>query len=590
MKNIIKTITTIPAFIVFTLFSSCKYEEATNTNLLYLLAAINMQPEKSFTVTLNENNGSSNHAVEEQIFTSKSCTLKSAKNLGFSKENHVFKGWSLSPSSTEIAHTDAETFMPETDISLYAIWQEASELKSVSQIRDIFAKLVNTEPDYSDYVYFIKAFKSADTAPASPEFFLDQNNTIPLFYDKDTSTIYYYSAGAKLKLPANSSRFFENMYYLEYIETKDFDTSSVTDMSCMFADCYLETLDLSNFKTENVTNMSSMFERCSSLKTIDLKSFDSSNVTDMSSMFRDCNNLKTLDLSNFNTENITNMSSMFQCCDNLETLDLSSFDTSNVTNMRSMFRSCQNFKTLDLKNFDTSNVTDMDSLFAGCVNLKTLNLKKFNTKNVTTMENMFENCHSITELDLRDFDTSSVNNMFRMFFGCNNLSKLDLSSFDTSSVNDMCDMFRDCLNLKEINLQNFNTSNIKDFSGMFYYCTNLSELDLSSFDTSNVKSMCGMFSNCEKLSEIDLNTFDFSNLKWTIEMFNDCKNLHKIYTSSNASCTQISQKNGDGYNMFHGCVSLEGGSGTKYSENNTDSSYAKVDGGTSSPGYFSVKE
>ena len=271
MKKITKTLTTIIAFFVFALFSSCKYEETTNTNLLSLLAVINMQSEKSFTVTLNENNGSSNPAVEEQIFTSKSCTLKSAKSLGFSKENHVFKGWSLSPSSTEIAHTDAETFMPETDISLYAIWQEASELKSVSQIRDIFAKLVNTEPDYSDYVYFIKAFKSADTAPASPKYFLDKNNTIPVFYDKDTSTIYYYSAGAKLKLPAYSSRFFENMYYLEYIETKDFDTSGVTDMS-------------------------SMFEKCKRLKDIDVTSFDTSNVTDMKSMFSNCESLKTLEL------------------------------------------------------------------------------------------------------------------------------------------------------------------------------------------------------------------------------------------------------------------------------------------------------
>lgn len=481
MKNIIKTITTILAFIVFTLFSSCKYEETTDTNLLSLLAVINMQPEKRFTVTLNENNGSSNPAVEEQIFTSKSCTLKSAKNLGFSKENHVFKGWSLSPSSTEIAHTDAETFMPETDISLYAIWQEASELKSVSQIRDIFAKLVNTEPDYSDYVYFIKAFKSADTAPASPEFFLDKNNTIPVFYDKDTSTIYYYSAGAKLKLPENASGFFKNMYYLEYIETKDFDTSGVTDMS-----------------------------------------------------------------------------SMFTCCSRLINLDLS--------------------------NFNTENVTDMRGLFCGCSSLENLNIKKFNTQNVTTMEEMFNNCGAIT-IDVSSFNTAKVKNMNGMFAHCS-FSSIDLRNFKTSNVTEMRFMFGHCHNLKVLDLSNFDTSNVIDMSVMFCECTQLQKINMSTFNTSNLQTMTEMFHSCKSLYELDLSSFDFSNIELCDIVFVGCTNLHKIYTSSN---TDLSQQC-EGNNMFHGCVSLEGGAGTKYSENHTDSSYAKVDGGPSSPGYFSVKE
>lgn len=564
MKNIIKAITTILAFIVFALFSSCKYEETTNTNLLSLLVAINMQPEKSFTVTLNENNGSSNPAVEEQIFTSKSCTLKSAKNLGFSKENHVFKGWSLSPSSTEIAHTDAETFMPETDISLYAIWQEASELKSVSQIRDIFAKLVNTEPDYSDYVYFIKAFKSADTAPASPEFFLDKNNTIPVFYDKDTSTIYYYSAGAKLKLPENASGFFKNIHFLEYIETKDFDTSGVTDMSWMF-------------------------EKCKRLKDIDVTSFDTSNVTDMKSMFSNCVSLKTLELLSMNTKNAKDMSNMFSGCYNIYTLDVSSFDTSNVTNMSYMFHGCSKLINLDLSNFNTVNVTDMSGLFCGCSSLETLNIKKFNTQNVTTMEKMFFNCASVINLDVTHFNTGKVKNMDLMFSCCNfSQHSINLNNFDTSNVTTMEYMFAWCPSLWELDLSNFDTTNVKNMGGIFWNCEYIQKLNLRSFNTSSVKYMWSMFENCKGLYELDLSSFDFSSLTDFNSMFYNCRDLHKIYTSSNASCTQISQSYGN--NMFHGCVSLEGGAGTKYSENHTDSSYAKVDGGPSSPGYFSVKE
>ena len=42
--------------------------------------------------------------------------------------------------------------------------------------------------------------------------------------------------------------------------------------------------------------------------------------------------------------------------------------------------------------------------------------------------------------------------------------------------------------------------------------------------------------------------------------------------------------------MFSGCTSLVGGSGTAYSvSHNDDASYARIDGGTSNPGYFTYK-
>ena len=128
---------------------------------------------------------------------------------------------------------------------------------------------------------------------------------------------------------------------------KDFDTSSVTNMSNMFYNCRnLTTLDLSSFNTSAVTNMSSMFYDCRKLTTLDLSSFDTSAVADMSYMFYDCSNLTTLDLSNFNTSAVTNMSSMFYYCRNLTTLDLSSFDTSVVTDMSNMFYNCSKLTTI----------------------------------------------------------------------------------------------------------------------------------------------------------------------------------------------------------------------------------------------------
>ena len=42
--------------------------------------------------------------------------------------------------------------------------------------------------------------------------------------------------------------------------------------------------------------------------------------------------------------------------------------------------------------------------------------------------------------------------------------------------------------------------------------------------------------------------------------------------------------------MFGQCNHLVGGSGTKYKSNSNDKTYARIDGGTSSPGYFTLKQ
>ena len=41
--------------------------------------------------------------------------------------------------------------------------------------------------------------------------------------------------------------------------------------------------------------------------------------------------------------------------------------------------------------------------------------------------------------------------------------------------------------------------------------------------------------------------------------------------------------------MFAGCDSLVGDAGTEYEEGYNDAIYARIDGGTSNPGYFTAK-
>ena len=84
------------------------------------------------------------------------------------------------------------------------------------------------------------------------------------------------------------------------IDSSRFDTSRVTGMNSMFADCCsLESLDLSGFDTRNVSVFREMFCNWSSLKRLDLSSFDTSLANQIQSceMFCKCPSLQEINLS-----------------------------------------------------------------------------------------------------------------------------------------------------------------------------------------------------------------------------------------------------------------------------------------------------
>ena len=209
---------------------------------------------------------------------------------------------------------------------------------------------------------------------------------------------------------------------------------------------------------------------------------------------------------------------------------------------------------INVSNFDTSNVTNMSSMFYN-TKASTLDVSNFDTSNVTGMSGMFSKS-SATTLDIGNFDTSKVTNMSDMFSG-SKATTLDVSNFDTSKVTSMSYMFYGS-KATTLDVSNFDTSNVTNMSGMFYN-TKASTLDVSSFDTSNVAKMDGMFYNCNALTTI------YVGNKFTTD---------KVTSSSN---------------MFNLSTKLVGGAGTVYNSSYVDKTYARVDGGTSSPGYFTLK-
>ena len=299
----------------------------------------------------------------------------------------------------------------------------------------------------------------------------------------------------------------------------------IMSMSLMFYNSKAESIDMSSFNTLNVKSMSGMF-LSNQTKVLDLSSFETSNVTDMSGMFSNSKVTK-LDLSNFDTSKVTNMNYMFWNT-SLTEIDLSNFDTGNVTNMSAMFGGTKLINIRGLNNFNTSNVTDMSRMFFSS-SAKTLDLSGFDTSNVTDMSEMFSYSSAKT-LDLSRFDTSNVINMRRMFWTAKAIS-LDVSNFNTSKVTNMESMFMN---------------------------TYVTSLDLSSFDTSNVINMVQMFYGTDS---------------------------SVIYVSDKFVTDKVTNSS----SMFTIATNLVGGAGTVYNSSNVDKTYARVDGGTSSPGYFTLK-
>ena len=356
------------------------------------------------------------------------------------------------------------------------------------------------------------------------------------------------------------------------INLSNFNTSKVTNMSAMFYKSQATTLDLSSFDTSNVTLMDFMFAY-SQATTLDVSKLNTSIVKNMSHMFID-SQATTLDLSNFDTSNVTNMYSMFEGSQ-ATTLDVSNFDTSKVTDMGMMFLKSQ-ATTIDVSSFDTSNVTNMSYMFSNS-QATTLDLSNFNTSNVTNMSDMFHYSQATT-IDVSNFDTSKVTNMSYMFWNSKS-TMLDVSNFNTSNVTNMSDMFY-YSQATTLDVSNFNTSNVTNMSYMFYY-SQATTLDVSNFDTSKVTNMSYMFSG-SKATTLDLNNFDTSKVTDMSYMFNRATNLKTIYSSDKFNTDNVTTST----NMFLSSTNLVGGSGTKYNSSHIDKTYARIDGGTSNPGYF----
>ena len=91
-----------------------------------------------------------------------------------------------------------------------------------------------------------------------------------------------------------------------------------------------------------------------------------------------------------------------------------------------------------------------------------------------------------------------------------------------------------------------------------------------------------MFQFCDNLKSVDFSSFNTSNVTDMRRVFWGCENLESVFVGEGWSISAVKQSSG----MFEDCFVLHGGKGTSYNADITDVTYARIDGGTETPGYL----
>ncbi len=422
------------------------------------------------------------------------------------------------------------------------------------------------------------AYAHLDGGSNNPGYFTAMGKEAYAYYDYDEGTLTFYYD--KLRSSRNGTTFDLNeMYWPDWYEysiyevTFDPSFAEARPKSTNAWFCYKDIANINGIEylnTSEVTNMAWMFFNCSNLTSLDVSHFNTSNVTSMTRMFGACEGLESLDLSSFNTSKVTSMEEMFSYCTNLQTIYVGSgWSTAGVTRSEDMFINSLSLEGGKGTTYDDNHVDktyahiDGGTSNPGYFTEKPIEAYACYTPSNTTLTFYYDNLRTSREGTTYNLNKVNNNPDWRSDDNIAYLTKVVFDpSFADARPTTTYDWFYGIHSLRSIVGMNYlNTSRVTNMSWMFGYCSNLTNLDLSSFNTSKVTTMDGMF--C------------------------DCLNLQTIYVGDGWSTAGGPSS----YHMFDDCTHLKGGQGTIWNSSNpTDKTYARIDGGSSNPGYFTYKK
>ncbi len=391
---------------------------------------------------------------------------------------------------------------------------------------------------------------------------------------------------------------------------------------------------LEYLKTDKVTDMSNMFTGCEKLETLDLSGFNTANVKQMEGTFRGCTRLTTILIGDdWNVEKVEDSGNTpFEGCyslfgsqgtvysDDATSIKYAHIDGGENNPGYMTKKGTQKVVPLSIKitkyplqdysigqnlSYDGSIAVTFDN---GRIvdNIKQFSIIGYDAMQVGKQKLQIEYLGLNTPLEVTVSDKPNgyiildkSTGIATCYYGKYKEDAYYYTSFPYGDERDAVtkiifdESFKefhpeyDCFgngnftNLTEIvGIEYLNTDNIKDMTNMFLNCSKLEKVDLSHFITNQATRMDGMFANCTSLTSIDLSTFNTKNVTSMIGFVSGCSNLQTIYVGDN-------WKSASGIDFFD-CNNLVGGKGTHYDAEHTDATYARIDGGTSAPGYFTA--
>jgi hypothetical protein len=201
--------------------------------------------------------------------------------------------------------------------------------------------------------------------------------------------------------------------FFKYGHISEWDTSTVTDMSNLFANQSTFNDDISRWNTSNVQNMNSMLMSASAFNA-DISQWNTCRVTNMDNMFLNAIGFNQ-DLSLWPVQMIPSIPINFANGSSITKFPnwghLSPITQQNISIAVDLWFSNQATTVLTygpISEWDTSAVTDMSGLFANkSIVLTSLNIgeefftfnniSQWNTSKVTNMDNMFLNAHVLDQ-------------------------------------------------------------------------------------------------------------------------------------------------------------------------------------------------
>ena len=333
---------------------------------------------------------------------------------------------------------------------------------------------------------------------------------------------------------------FYQCYALEEINFNNFNTSKVTDMSCMFTECTsLKSLDLSNFDISKVEYMMNMFSECESLEYLDISNFKTLQVSDCDDIFLNANALKYINLYN------AQINEQFKSAINEIIHDstiICQKDDLLDTN-KAYIKACCDYSDNILKCYTNNYITvqyNEEIIYENGFQISNDNFPQFrkginfikNEENIITPTGKLEiKSNSKIEIHL-DKSIQSLANFFNSELDnfTKNIVSIDFSHLDSSLIIEMNSLFSGCSSLQKLDLSNFITNPKTSMENMFSGCGNLQYLDISGFNINSYDILNGLsnleFINLYKAQNYDINAIN--SIKSDLNICQKEKSIHNL--------------------------------------------------------------